>query len=202
MACPEPEWRRHLRRHSAVSAVLPEDRAGRRFAVWESFCRPLQPAAPTPPGTPTLRTPPKAAGGRSRSLAPLRSRPRFLHHVSPGCRLFQNLLAQKPAGKRRSRPKIMPTSAVENGRNEGVSPKLAQNQPNLDNKKARAFRLWPGVSWSRGENLNLRPSGYEPDELTRLLHPAMLSLKLSMLLKGNPYMRDARKAWLQRKMTS
>ena len=53
-----------------------------------------------------------------------------------------------------------------------------------------------------GKNLNLRPSGYEPDELTRLLHPAMLSFKLSMLLKGNPYMRDARKAWLQRKMTS
>lgn len=50
--------------------------------------------------------------------------------------------------------------------------------------------------------MNLRSSGYEPDELTRLLHPAMLSFKLSMLLKGNPYMRDARKAWLQRKTTS
>lgn len=50
--------------------------------------------------------------------------------------------------------------------------------------------------------MSLRPSGYAPDELTRLLHPAMLSLKLSMLLRGNPYMRDAHKAWLQRKMTS
>ena len=27
--------------------------------------------------------------------------------------------------------------------------------------------------WSRGADLNHRPSGYEPDELTRLLHPAM-----------------------------
>ena len=50
--------------------------------------------------------------------------------------------------------------------------------------------------------MSLRPSGYVPDGLTRLLHPAMLSLKLSMLLRGNPYMRDAHKAWLQQKMTS
>ena len=40
-------------------------------------------------------------------------------------------------------------------------------------KKSAALHCRPQVSWSRGADLNHRPSGYEPDELTRLLHPAM-----------------------------
>ena len=33
------------------------------------------------------------------------------------------------------------------------------------------------IIWLREADLNHRPSGYEPDELTRLLHPAMGYLK-------------------------
>ena len=40
-------------------------------------------------------------------------------------------------------------------------------------KQARVLASGLLKFWSRGADLNHRPSGYEPDELTRLLHPAM-----------------------------
>ena len=44
---------------------------------------------------------------------------------------------------------------------------------------------WPAeISWSRGADLNHRPSGYEPDELTRLLHPAMYVRRLFTMGKA------------------
>ena len=44
-------------------------------------------------------------------------------------------------------------------------------------QKSRRANSAADNSWSRGADLNHRPSGYEPDELTRLLHPAMGYLK-------------------------
>ena len=53
-------------------------------------------------------------------------------------------------------------------------PKEREMPKPLDKEKGRELLCFrPEVSWSRGADLNHRPSGYEPDELTRLLHPAM-----------------------------
>ena len=41
------------------------------------------------------------------------------------------------------------------------------------NEKGHRLKPMTWYYWSRGADLNHRPSGYEPDELTRLLHPAM-----------------------------
>ena len=41
------------------------------------------------------------------------------------------------------------------------------------NEKGHRHKPMTWCYWSRGADLNHRPSGYEPDELTRLLHPAM-----------------------------
>ena len=57
-------------------------------------------------------------------------------------------------------------------------PKEREMPKPLDKEKGRELLCFrPEVSWSRGADLNHRPSGYEPDELTRLLHPAMGYLK-------------------------
>ena len=54
------------------------------------------------------------------------------------------------------------------------APKEREMPKPLDKEKSRKFfGFRPEDPWSRGADLNHRPSGYEPDELTRLLHPAM-----------------------------
>ena len=44
------------------------------------------------------------------------------------------------------------------------------NQPHNQEKSPTKVGLF---SWLRGQDLNLRPVGYEPTELTGLLHPAI-----------------------------
>ena len=51
-------------------------------------------------------------------------------------------------------------------------------------KSRQDNRLTCDNCWSRGADLNHRPSGYEPDELTRLLHPAMYVRRLSAMGKA------------------
>ena len=52
------------------------------------------------------------------------------------------------------------------------------------NEKGHRLKPMTWCYWSRGADLNHRPSGYEPDELTRLLHPAMYVRRLSAMGKA------------------
>ena len=64
-------------------------------------------------------------------------------------------------------------------------PKEREMPKPLDKEKGRKLLCFrPEVSWSRGADLNHRPSGYEPDELTRLLHPAMYVKRLFTMGKA------------------
>ena len=57
----------------------------------------------------------------------------------------------------------------------GKGAAAGKTTPFFVQKKRQVQRL--AATWLRGADLNHRPSGYEPDELTRLLHPAMGCLK-------------------------
>ena len=52
------------------------------------------------------------------------------------------------------------------------------------NEKGHRLKPMTWYYWSRGADLNHRPSGYEPDELTRLLHPAMYVRRLFTMGKA------------------
>ena len=119
-----------------------------------------------------------AATSEEGSAPPTADHPRVTQEPEPLSPSNRN-----PSENRHTPTGANPSSITRN--NTASVEDLAEIRPPTSKPQTRAT-LWPGISQWRGEDLNLRPSGYEPDELPDCSTPRRISEDTPPGVGGQP----------------